>query len=102
MAGTGGVFNNKTKQMQTREMMSFTNISQSTGLSLTSSSRPVLSRPPQSSWFSYDEIHDIERRTLPEFFDGKSPSKTPEMFYFIFYLLYFYCLFLFYFHFYLF
>ena len=82
MAGAGGIFNSKTKQIQTREAMSFTNISQSTGLSLTSSSRPVLARPPQSAWFSFDLIHDIEKRTLPEFFDGKSPSKSPEMFVF--------------------
>ncbi len=35
--------------------------------------------PSYSSWFSYNSIHAIERRSLPEFFSGKNRSKTPEM-----------------------
>jgi len=34
--------------------------------------------PAHSSWFSWDKIHDIEKRHLPEFFTGKSSSKTPK------------------------
>ncbi|KAF3325102.1 SWI/SNF complex subunit SWI3B [Carex littledalei] len=32
--------------------------------------------PSCSAWFSWDEIHDTERRLLPEFFDGKSTSRN--------------------------
>jgi SWI/SNF related-matrix-associated actin-dependent regulator of chromatin subfamily C len=35
--------------------------------------------PSYSSWFSYQSIHAIEKRSLPEFFSGKNRSKTPEM-----------------------
>lgn len=35
--------------------------------------------PSYSSWFSYNSIHAIEKRALPEFFSGKNRSKTPEM-----------------------
>ncbi|MCO5552961.1 hypothetical protein L7F22_006481 [Adiantum nelumboides] len=31
-------------------------------------------------WFSWDKIHIIERRALPEFFDGKSLSRTPKVY----------------------
>ncbi|KAJ3690597.1 hypothetical protein LUZ61_019761 [Rhynchospora tenuis] len=34
--------------------------------------------PSFSAWFSWDEIHDTERRLLPEFFDGKSTSRNPS------------------------
>ncbi|KAJ4774718.1 SWI/SNF complex subunit SWI3B [Rhynchospora pubera] len=34
--------------------------------------------PRFSAWFSWDEIHDTERRLLPEFFDGKSTSRNPS------------------------
>lgn len=33
--------------------------------------------PKFSSWFSLNEIHDIEKKSLPEFFSGSCPSKTP-------------------------
>jgi SWI/SNF related-matrix-associated actin-dependent regulator of chromatin subfamily C len=36
--------------------------------------------PSHSSWFNIDDIHEIERRGLPEFFDGKHPGKTPEIY----------------------
>lgn len=34
--------------------------------------------PVCSQWFNMDEIHEIEVNSLPEFFCGKFPSKTPE------------------------
>ncbi|CAK8682448.1 unnamed protein product [Clavelina lepadiformis] len=36
--------------------------------------------PSYSAWFDYNSIHAIERRALPEFFNGKNKSKTPEIF----------------------
>lgn len=33
--------------------------------------------PKFSSWFNLNEIHDIEKRSLPEFFSRSCPSKTP-------------------------
>lgn len=36
--------------------------------------------PSTSAWFSTSKIHEIEKRALPDFFDGKNPSKTPELF----------------------
>ncbi|CAA6670201.1 unnamed protein product [Spirodela intermedia] len=36
--------------------------------------------PSHSRWFSFGEIHATERRILPEFFDGKSPSKNPSLY----------------------
>ena len=35
--------------------------------------------PSYAAWFDYSAIHAIERRALPEFFNGKNKSKTPEM-----------------------
>ena len=35
--------------------------------------------PSYTSWFDYNGIHAIERRGLPEFFNEKNKSKTPEM-----------------------
>ena len=35
--------------------------------------------PSYAAWFDYNAIHTIERRALPEFFNGKNKSKTPEM-----------------------
>ena len=35
--------------------------------------------PSYSSWFDYNAIHSIEKRALPEFFNGKNRSKTPEV-----------------------
>lgn len=34
--------------------------------------------PSCSQWFSIDDIHEIEMNSLPEFFCGKYPSKTPQ------------------------
>ena len=35
--------------------------------------------PSYSAWFDYSALHSIERRALPEFFNGRNKSKTPEM-----------------------
>jgi len=35
--------------------------------------------PSYSAWFDYNCIHGIERRALPEFFNLKNKSKTPEV-----------------------
>jgi len=37
--------------------------------------------PAAAQWFKPEEIHEIEMRALPEFFNGRSKSKTPEMYY---------------------
>eukprot|EP01132_Coremiostelium_polycephalum_P000488 gene488-616_t len=34
----------------------------------------------QCSWFKMNEIHEIEKNQMSEFFNGKSPSKTPEIY----------------------
>merc|ERR1712088_285546 len=36
--------------------------------------------PSYSSWFDYNAIHSIEKRALPEFFNSKNRSKSPEIF----------------------
>uniref|UniRef100_A0A8D3E3F8 SWI/SNF related, matrix associated, actin dependent regulator of chromatin subfamily c member 2 n=1 Tax=Scophthalmus maximus TaxID=52904 RepID=A0A8D3E3F8_SCOMX len=36
--------------------------------------------PSYAAWFDYNCIHEIERRALPEFFNGKNKSKTPEIY----------------------
>ncbi|XP_067111415.1 SWI/SNF complex subunit SMARCC1b [Osmerus mordax] len=36
--------------------------------------------PSYSSWFNYNSIHQIEKRALPEFFNGKNKSKSPEIY----------------------
>lgn len=33
-----------------------------------------------SSWFDYNAIHAIEKRAVPEFFNGKNKSKSPEIY----------------------
>ena len=33
-----------------------------------------------AEWFSMDEISQIEKDSLPEFFNGKYPSKTPQVY----------------------
>nr|NVI75831.1 moira [Cucujiformia] len=33
-----------------------------------------------SAWFDYNSIHDVEKRALPEFFNGRNKSKTPEIY----------------------
>ena len=36
--------------------------------------------PSCSSWFNFDNINEIEINALPEFFCGKFPSKTKEIY----------------------
>ncbi|KAI8908566.1 SWIRM domain-containing protein [Gorgonomyces haynaldii] len=36
--------------------------------------------PSYASWFSFSEIHDIEKKALPEFFNNKNKSKTPQVY----------------------
>lgn len=36
--------------------------------------------PSYSAWFDYSSIHAVERRAMPEFFNGKNKSKTPEVY----------------------
>uniref|UniRef100_A0AAV2K3Q3 Uncharacterized protein n=1 Tax=Knipowitschia caucasica TaxID=637954 RepID=A0AAV2K3Q3_KNICA len=36
--------------------------------------------PSYTSWFNNNSIHSIEKRSLPEFFNGKNKSKSPEIF----------------------
>ncbi|KAL1122966.1 hypothetical protein AAG570_003290 [Ranatra chinensis] len=36
--------------------------------------------PSYSAWFDYNSIHGIEKRALPEFFNAKNKSKTPEIY----------------------
>lgn len=36
--------------------------------------------PSYSAWFDYNSIHVIEKRAMPEFFNTKNKSKTPEIF----------------------
>ena len=36
--------------------------------------------PSYSAWFDYNSIHSIEKRHLPEFFNAKNKSKTPEIY----------------------
>lgn len=36
--------------------------------------------PSYSAWFDYNCIHTVERRALPEFFNFKNKSKTPEVY----------------------
>ena len=36
--------------------------------------------PISSSWFNMDNIHEIEMKSNPEFFVGKYPTKTPQVY----------------------
>ncbi|XP_076262537.1 SWI/SNF- related protein mor isoform X2 [Rhynchophorus ferrugineus] len=36
--------------------------------------------PSYSAWFDYNSIHEIEKRAMPEFFNGRNKSKTPEIY----------------------
>ncbi|XP_019170897.1 PREDICTED: SWI/SNF complex subunit SWI3B [Ipomoea nil] len=40
----------------------------------------VINVPSYSRWFSWNHIHQGEVRFLPEFFDGKFPSKNPRVY----------------------
>lgn len=36
--------------------------------------------PSYSAWFDYNSIHIVEKRAMPEFFNSKNKSKTPEIY----------------------
>lgn len=36
--------------------------------------------PSYAAWFDYNAIHSIEKRAMPEFFNGGNESKSPEVF----------------------
>lgn len=36
--------------------------------------------PSYSAWFDYNSIHEVEKRAMPEFFNGRNKSKTPEIY----------------------
>ena len=35
--------------------------------------------PGHAAWFVHDAVHDVEKQQLPEFFDGRAPSKTLQV-----------------------
>ncbi|CAN1133766.1 SWI/SNF complex subunit SWI3B [Linum perenne] len=49
----------------------------------TTSEADLVHIPSYSRWFSWDDIHECEVRLLPEFFDSRSPSKTPRLYQYI-------------------
>uniref|UniRef100_A0A0R3Q6C5 SWI/SNF complex subunit SMARCC2 n=1 Tax=Brugia timori TaxID=42155 RepID=A0A0R3Q6C5_9BILA len=36
--------------------------------------------PSYAAWFDYNAIHQIEKRGVPEFFNGRNKSKSPEVY----------------------
>jgi SWI/SNF related-matrix-associated actin-dependent regulator of chromatin subfamily C len=46
---------------------------------LATQTHPVII-PSYSTWFSLASLHSIEKRSLPEFFNGKNRSKTPTIY----------------------
>ncbi|XP_019760528.1 SWI/SNF complex subunit SMARCC2 isoform X2 [Dendroctonus ponderosae] len=36
--------------------------------------------PSYSAWFDYNSIHEIEKRAMPEFFNSRNKSKSPEIY----------------------
>lgn len=42
-----------------------------------STSTATVTIPSHAAWFRLDGVHEVERRALPEFFDGRSAVKTP-------------------------
>ncbi|CAG9832537.1 unnamed protein product [Diabrotica balteata] len=36
--------------------------------------------PSYSAWFDHHSIHAVEKRAVPEFFNGKNKSKTPDIY----------------------
>ncbi|KAG0483170.1 hypothetical protein HPP92_011254 [Vanilla planifolia] len=42
--------------------------------------RELYTIPISSSWFRWDDIHETERKWLPEFFDGSSYSRSPRVY----------------------
>lgn len=42
--------------------------------------RELFRIPAHSTWFRWDSIHEIEKASLPEFFNNKSAAKTPKIY----------------------
>lgn len=42
-------------------------------------SKELYKVPSHAAWFGYNAIHDIERKSVPDFFCGKAQSKTPKV-----------------------
>ncbi|RKP01724.1 hypothetical protein CXG81DRAFT_5970, partial [Caulochytrium protostelioides] len=36
--------------------------------------------PSYAAWFRFNDIHDLERQAVPEFFNGRNKSKTPAIY----------------------
>ena len=36
--------------------------------------------PSYAAWFNFSKIHEIEEKALPEFFNNKNRSKTPQVY----------------------
>jgi SWI/SNF related-matrix-associated actin-dependent regulator of chromatin subfamily C len=36
--------------------------------------------PSYAAWFSFNEIHETEKKAFPEFFSGRNRSKTPSVY----------------------
>jgi SWI/SNF related-matrix-associated actin-dependent regulator of chromatin subfamily C len=36
--------------------------------------------PSYAAWFSFNSINEIEKKALPEFFNSKNKSKTPQVY----------------------
>lgn len=49
-------------------------------MSSTATQTHTIVLPSHSSWFNLSTVHDIERESLPEFFQGVNKNKTPEIY----------------------
>ncbi|PIA43014.1 hypothetical protein AQUCO_02000457v1 [Aquilegia coerulea] len=74
-------------QNQTKSLEIASNPTNETAVRIDSPSQessPLVSNlitiPSCSRWFSWDKVHESERRSLPEFFDERSPSKNPRVY----------------------
>lgn len=50
------------------------------GISLSETKRNPLVLPSCAGWFDLNAVHEIEQKALPEYFCGKYPSKTPQVY----------------------
>eukprot|EP00011_Vannellida_sp_DIVA3-517-6-12_P005024 CAMPEP_0114609804 /NCGR_PEP_ID=MMETSP0168-20121206/3274_1 /TAXON_ID=95228 ORGANISM="Vannella sp., Strain DIVA3 517/6/12" /NCGR_SAMPLE_ID=MMETSP0168 /ASSEMBLY_ACC=CAM_ASM_000044 /LENGTH=834 /DNA_ID=CAMNT_0001820727 /DNA_START=82 /DNA_END=2583 /DNA_ORIENTATION=+ len=78
----GGRLGGRTRKFATQPNLRYTNISWADGkhVKLNVPKGSVVAKAEACAWFSYESIHEIERRGMPEFFDGRSASKTPEVY----------------------
>lgn len=60
--------------------MGLTNISQVVPPAASVPSAVDMVLPPYASWYREEEVHDIERRALPEFFGEGGSGKTASQF----------------------